>query len=169
MADLRSCSSSEDETIGEESESSSCSHKGIRNTVEEKRRMRNARKKRRRAKRSCQQEEHDILSKRLQVAQEKVELADKLRKKIETDAAKYQGMARTYYDRYCWEVQKRKETLKDYRLESMKRQVTGKGKEKLVFIHNEIDKSNLVDPIAHGEHQPVYLGRGSFGIVKLQV
>ena len=168
MADLRSYSSSEDETI-EELELNVCTRKGSRNTVEEKRKMRNARKKRRRAERSCRQDEHDILSKRLQMAQEKVELVEKLRKRTEVNAAKYQGMARTYYDRYCWELHKRKEALKECRLNTLKPQTSDKGKQKLVFVHNEIDENNLVDPIVDGKRQPIYLGRGSFGIVRLQI
>ena len=154
--------------------SDSCRH-GVRNTIEEKKAMRNSREKLRREERRCRQEEEStLLSKRLQIAQNKAELEEKQRKIIEKDAAKYQGMAHTYYDRFCWELHRRKEAQKELRLDALKqlssnRKNNEKGKEKSVFLFNEIDEANLEDPVFEGERQEVYLGRGSFCIVKLQM
>ena len=38
------------------------------------------------------------------------------RSQVESDAKIFEGMARTYFDQYCWEVQRRKEVMKREKL-----------------------------------------------------
>ena len=145
-----------------------------RNTLEQKRKMRNLRKKRKRAAKRLAKEDEDALSvKRLQLAQDNIKVEEKMRKKAQGEAAKYKGMARTYFDRYCWEVQQRRTVMKEYRLETIKKLLPGKSDRnqdtKTVYVHNEINPANLLNPLIKGERKDVYLGRGSFGIVKMQM
>ena len=63
---------------------------------------------------------------------------------------KFKGMTRTYFDRFCWEVEQQKERL-------------ASNKTKVEYVSNQI---NL---IINGEHKKVYWGRGSFSFVKVQL
>ena len=137
------CSNSSDKG-GEEKESIP-THKR-KNTLEEKREMRSRRKKRRRQERADQRRKAKITA----LAQ----------------TTRYKCMARSYWDRWQWELMKRKEVMR----EQQKLQVCMKYRNAnpkvnpTIHVH-QIDTSLLSDP-AEGE---VYLGRGSFSVVRLQI
>lgn len=127
------------------------------NTDEEKRRMRNARKKRLR-----RQKRHDksikCLKSRLVTAQEKAQ-------GNETRIIVLKRMTRTFWERWRWELEKRKEAMTMAGLTA--RQFHS---QRTTVVHlQEIDSSMLMDPQFSGEQQECYLGRGSFGAVKLQL
>ena len=76
-----------------------------RNTIEEKRTMRNIRKKKKRnAIREAKEAEEVTLQKRVCLTEDAVRLEQTKRVQAESDVKKYKGMARTYFDRFCWEV-----------------------------------------------------------------
>lgn len=70
-------------------------------------------------------------------------------------------MARDYWDRWQWELHKRKEEM--YHQKKTSRKVSDTG-----LLH-QIDPSQLSDPIQGDKPTEVYLGRGSFSIVRLKV
>ena len=107
--------------------------KSRRNTVQEKRAMRRERKKKRKMKKS------------------------RLAKDLVRDMRLYKIMARDYWDRWQWEMQKRKEEM---RLRTIAPRHASNS------LH-EIDPSQLSDPIQDGRPTEVYLGRGSFSVVRL--
>lgn len=141
-----------------------------RNTIEEKRRMRNMRKSRKRSRKddAVKGEEEEIAGKRLLLAQEQCALEEKLRAAAEAEARKFKGMVKTYFDRFCWEVEQReadKQNGRSQRPGSTSRSAGATGK---CAVH-EISAKNLEDPIIDGEQKAVYVGRGSFAIVRAQM
>ena len=146
--------------------------KELRHTAAEKRRMRNNRKKRMRAARHHAIEtrgQEDIIAKRLSLVHENLQLEEKLRMKAEGNAAKYQGMARTYFDRFCWEVQQRKAAIRQHKQEQLQFGQRGESCRKTKYMFNEINPKQLHDPVIGDSRETLYLGRGSFGIVRLQI
>lgn len=84
----------------------------LRNTIEKKRQMRIIRKKKKHnAIREAKETSNS--AKRLCLAKDEVRLEQVKRVQAESDAKKYRGMARTYFDCICWEVgrYRREETL----------------------------------------------------------
>jgi hypothetical protein len=145
-----------------------------RNTIAEKRKMRNERKKRKRKnlRRQILPKKSDIVDqRRFLLVQERLEMEKTMRAKAEADVKKYRGMARTYFDRFCWEVKERKELLRRQRLASLNPVQTARtsSPSKTVCLFNEIDVANLQDPVSCGEQEEKYIGRGSFSIVKVQL
>ena len=129
---------------------------GRKNTAVEKKRMRNLRIKRKR---------------KLQAALRKKE-TEKLKNKLKLEHQKQMAsehkirvlkcMARTYWERWHWELEKRKETLREYkRGRNGSLQVPGS------TLH-EIDPSMLHESIVEGKEKEHFIGRGSFSIVKVQ-
>ena len=115
------------------------------NTAEEKRRMRNARKRRMR-----KIERKPVRKLKRELKEERTK-ADIHAKRI----IRLTAMARSYWERWRWELQKRQETLLTTPIDKIT---------KLTNLH-EIDEAFLLN-LKGGEK---YLGRGCFGIVKLQV
>ena len=72
-----------------------------------------------------------------------------------SEAGLYKRIARTYWDRWQWELQKRK-------LPASAQQPT-----KLFQLH-KIDPNDLNDPVIDGNAKEMYIGRGSFSVVRLQ-
>ena len=127
------------------------------NTIEEKRRMRNERKKRLR-RQKLHAKSIKSLKCKLVAAQEKVQSSD-------TRITVLKRMTRTFWERWRWELEKRKEAMTMARLTARHFHL-----QRTTVIHLlEIDSSMLVDPMFNGEQQECYLGRGSFGVVKLQL
>ena len=121
-----------------------------RHSVKERRQMQNARKKRKRL--------HEVCS--------KVNLKQQLhleRKHLTLEKAtmlKYKCIARSFWDRWQWELCRRKEELRD----SLRQpNVTHQP------IHHQIDPSELVDPICNGKPSTLYIGRGLFSVVRVQL
>lgn len=73
------------------------------------------------------------------------------------DVVLYRQMARHYWDRWQWELQKSKEAV---RANTEQVQTVG--------LH-EIEPAFLMNPNKNGEPTEVYLGQGSFSIVKLKI
>lgn len=120
------------------------------NTAEEKKRMRNSRKKRKRSKkRNC-------LLKAVVDEQE-------LRKQSETKVLHYRSMARSYWERWQWELRQRREAMMLVRSTSLS---PANSTSQVTKVH-EIDPTLLHDPVK-GSLEKVFLGQGSFSVVKLQ-
>lgn len=125
------------------------------NTVTEKRKMRNTRKKRMRHKRAeLRQAETDRL--RLDLDYERRE-----RHRNELRVRVYKNMSRTYWERWRWELQKRKEAMKEKLVSQQRFKLTQCACPKL----QQVDPSMLVDVLGSDSQ---FIGRGSFGIVKVQ-
>ena len=124
------------------------------NTTEEKRKMRNLRKKRLR----CTRNQAKTI-KRLKSTLEATKL------KVEEDERKITALrTRTFWEMWRWELEKRKETM------IMTRRAGQLQLQQSTHLHiPEIDSSMLSDPFLNGEKQECYVGRGSFGVVKLQL
>ena len=127
------------------------------NTSVEKRKMRNARKKRKRV-------QH--LRGRMKDLQNSLEHSRTSVKRQEERVKYYRQISRTYWERWRWELQKRRETMIEIKSRKNTTQTTSDSAPSLQ-IHN-IDPTMLTDNKVDGKPQEVYLGRGSFGIVKLQ-
>lgn len=138
-----------------------------RNTIEEKRRMRNMRKSRKRSRRvdDVKVEEEEIAQKRLVLAKEECDAEKKLRVAAEAEVRKFRGMAKTYFDRFCWEVEQRRAAMVTGSSHHPK--ITGSGGVKYGF--HEISMNNLEDPVVDGQQKSLYVGRGSFAIVRVQL
>ena len=126
-----------------------------KNTIKEKKEMRNSRRRRMRRRNPKQLEKVCIKQ-----MKQKIEIANlemiKKDKRIET----LRCMTRTFWERWKWELEKRKEALwlsktSNHRLQSTE----------VKFYINEIDPSLLTHPIVKDKQTECYLGRGSFGIV----
>ena len=158
--------------IGEQGESSAisssdsrskkCNKKFKQNTTEQKKRMRNERKKRKRKTHRCQAmaESTAILKFDLHKEQEQC-------KRFKAEAGLYKNMARTYWDRWQWELQKRRECL----LEQYRPQQKGNGaasQTRVLPAVHEISSTDLKDPVVDGVPTEIYVGRGSFSVVRLQ-
>lgn len=135
-----------------------------KNTLEEKRRMRNDRIRRKRQLRSmaC-----DIL--KAEVAESK-----KAQEKSDAQSILHRNMARTYWDRWHHELDERKSSMSReteylFRLRhSMKMPQSDDTKTTHLPI---IDRNMLTNPSSLGEtpsDKDVFVGRGSFGVVKYQ-
>ena len=118
------------------------------NTKDEKKAMKKARKKRKR--------------KRVKELKREIESERKEREKAESLCTKYRCMSRTYWERWRWELQQRREAMVRERMTTKTCSVK--------FVLPSIDPSMLEDPVVDGKIQETcYVGRGSFGIVRLQI
>lgn len=104
--------------------------------------------------------------KRLCLAAEKLQEERRRGEKQKTSALLYKSMARTYWDRWQWELQKRKEAMQELRTGGQRRQPESHGS--LLPAVHQIDPSHLTDPVIEGNSKEVYVGRGSFSVVRLQ-
>ena len=83
-----------------------------------------------------------------------------LRKESEKNVIHYRMMARSYWERWHWELLQRKEALQR------------SGGSTCVSIEPcvlEIDEALLLDPAIEHQEPEVYVGQGSFGVVKLKL
>ena len=71
-------------------------------------------------------------------------------------AIMYKQMARDYWDRWQWEMRQRKEEI------GRRQALQSKS------LH-QIDPSQLSDPIQDGKAMEIFIGRGSFSIVRLKI
>lgn len=118
------------------------------NTEQEKKAMKRARKKRKR-------------SMKLKELKAEVDIQKNLKESAVRSHIKYVGMSRTYWERWRWELQERRQLLISQRMAS-------RSLPPLVeFVLPCIDPAMLKDPLINGEHKECYVGRGSFGIVRL--
>ena len=101
------------------------------------------------------------------LTEEQLKLETQKCHKAESEAKKFKGMAMTYFDRFCWEVQRRRDIM-----DKQKQAALGKGPKPSVkkeFQLHEINTQNLQDPVVDGSQEVAYLGQGTFGIVKVQM
>lgn len=124
------------------------SHK---NTRKEKLIMNKIRRKRKKCKKTM----------KVKIQHLKKEVASEmdLRKQAEKSVSTYKSISRTYWERWRWELHKRREAIKELRMSKVSKATSSTN----YFLH-EIDESMLKDPL-EGE---TYLARGCFGIVRLQ-
>ena len=126
-----------------------------KNTIQEKRKMRHERKKRKRCK--------------AKLLEAHLDLERTLRSEAEKKVALYKNMSRSYWERWRWELEQRKECM--VREKSLlSRQCLRTTEVPKVHVH-EIDPDVLLNPVASsdGEDNEVFVGRGSFGVVRLQI
>lgn len=121
------------------------------NTIDEKRRMRRARRNRIRS--------------RSKVLEAQVQLQSTLRSEAEKKLVLYKNMCRSYWERWHWELQQRKDSMSIER-----RTISRKSNDKnLVLKVHEINPDLLQNPkISDSSDEEVYIGRGSFAVVQLQ-
>ena len=97
------------------------------------------------------------------------QLESKLRTEAEKKLTLYKNMTRSYWERWRWELQQRKELMsleKGSCHEVLRNKMNNCNEIKL----HEIDPTLLKDPISsNGERCETYIGRGSFAVVKLQL
>ena len=120
--------------------------------------MRNARKKRKRS--------------QLNKATEEVQLEAKRRVDAERKVVLYKNISRSYWERWRWELQQRKDLMLQERGTYHKlcghKTDCGSASGKVKVL--EIDLTMLKDPVnADGRSSETYIGRGSFAVVKLQI
>lgn len=127
-----------------------------KNTIIEKKRMRNLRiKRKRKLQAALKNKESETLKNELKLEHQKqIESEHKIRV--------LKCMARTYWERWHWELEKRKEELSEYR-----RGHNGSLQVPSSSLH-EIDPTMLHDPILEGKEKEHFVGRGSFSVVKIQ-
>ena len=118
--------------------------------------MRNEHKKRLRHKRKQCSTKRSIteLKCKLEAAQEKVA-------ESELKIVNLKRMSRTFWERWKWELEKRKEAV------MMSKHDPGTTQQTNIYLQ-EISYSMLTNPLVNGEQRKYYLGRGSFGVVRLQ-
>lgn len=127
------------------------------NTIEQKRKMRNLRKKRMRKNGTRQQLKQKVSSLKGELKAVKQNL-----KEGEHKITVLRSMSRTYWERWRWELEKRKEAI------LMKSRVSSRVHSLHPVVH-EIDPSLLTDPVVNEKQQEHYIGRGSFAVVRLQL
>ena len=125
------------------------------NTVSEKRAMRRERRKRRRKMKMIKRKKKSKNIKKQDIQQQ----SDPKSNALVRDMILYKQMARDYWDRWQWEMHRRKEEMSKKASKSIN---TSKS------LH-QIDPSQLSDPIQGGRPAEIFLGRGSFSIVRLKV
>ena len=113
------------------------------NTRQEKQKMKKERRRRKTKMNKC-------------VMLEKIKLEEDKRLAAEKDVVRYKSMSRCYWERWQWELKQHKEELKKKNL------LVAGGSELL-----QVDISQLQNP--SGMENDVYIGRGSFGVIRLQV
>lgn len=149
-----------------------------KNTKEEARKMRNDRKKRKRRGRNCFSSGVAASTQSLKSLEA---LRDELKKEREESNKKlrqvclYKNMARSYWERWQWELQKRRETLREQQViarcipKPCSTQVQAQHTPSSSSLH-EIFPDLLQDPPKpDGSTEEEYIGRGSFAVVRLQL
>ena len=128
------------------------------------RRMRNERKKRKR----LQKKKSKCCSKSM-IANLKQELRkeQEVVKRKDMEVIRYKSMARSYWDRWQWELQKRKEAHRDQ--VKLARGVQLPSQSGFASSQHEINPEHLSNPTQDGKPCEIYLGRGSFSVVRLQL
>ena len=122
------------------------------NTDEERKAMKKSRKRRRRKKKV-----NELMT--------EIDTQKKLRESAIQSNKKYVSMCRTYWERWRWELQVRRDLMINERLTRR----CSQSKQVVKCVPPCIDPSMLEDPLIDGRCKECYVGRGSFRIVRLQV
>lgn len=130
-----------------------------RNSLQEKRRMRAERKKRKRRMKAITRQELKMAAKLKTDIDNKQSQLEASQNKMQM----YKNMARTYWERWRWESQKRKESLVPHVYHQQPSQYCLTTDLTLPPQINPAMLNNLNQGLTN------YIGRGSFGVVKLQL
>ena len=122
------------------------------NTRKEKLMMNKLRRKRKKRKKAMKLE--------VQRLKKEVALEKNLRKQVETSLSTYRSISRTYWERWRWELHKRREAIQQLKI--------NKPVDSDNYLLHEINPLMLKDPTDGEIHKETYLARGCFGIVRLQ-
>ena len=127
-----------------------------KNTPSEKRKMRKERRKRKRL-------ESEVSA---QAVADTLKQERELRTKAQVEVWKYKRMSRSFWERWQWELQQRKEYLQAQKNYSRSFR-SGSGITNTTIL--EIDPKHLLLPPSMQSVDECYIGRGSFGVVKVQL
>ena len=100
------------------------------------------------------------MSERIASLKEEVQREQHLRKESDKKVIHYRMMARSYWERWHWELLQRKEALQRSR---------GGTRVSVEPRLLEIDEALLLNPEIELQESEVYVGQGSFGVVKLKL
>ena len=161
--------SEQDDCTQSLSKSSSSGTKAVKrkysrqNTLDEKRKMRRDRLRRKRR-------EPRMLKKKICQLKSELTTESSLRNTAELNVIAFKNRATTFWERWRWELEKRREAMISLLrtrtpATSSRSAVVGQSK----FHLQEIDPTMLQNPVICGEEKEHFVGRGSFGIVKVQV
>lgn len=126
-----------------------------KHSLDAKRLMRKQRKKRKRFQKKTSKAE----------LQQELRKVKEVHKSSEIEVLRYKSMARSYWDRWQWDLMKRKEVMRD----SLTRRHQRSESQSLIPVLHEINPDYLTDPVVDGKPNARYIGRGSFSVVRLQV
>ena len=105
------------------------------------------------------------LRKNIRQLQEELTGESVLRKKAESNVVAFKNRAWTFWECWRWELEKRREAMTSL-LQTRKLAASGHVVRQSTL--QEIDPEMLKDPVV-GEKEDKHVGRGSFGIVSVQV
>ena len=103
---------------------------------------------------------------RVKFLQSKLEDERILRAEATKKVALYHKMSQSFWERWRWELQQRKEVMK--REKVLMSGANGVKTCQTLRIH-EIDPQSLANPSLISDDHSTYIGRGSFGVVRVQV
>ena len=85
-----------------------------------------------------------------------------LKEKAELSVIAFKNRARTFWERCRWELEKRREPMVNFQ-SKVQTNATSK------ITVQEIEPSMLCDPVVNGKKEARYVGRGCFGVVRVQL
>ena len=103
---------------------------------------------------------------RVKFLQSKLEDERVLRAEVTKKVTLYHKMSRSFWERWRWELQQRKELIKRERV--LLSGVDCVKTREILKIH-EVDPQLLANPPLISDDSSTYIGRGSFGVVRVQV
>lgn len=133
------------------------------NTVEEKRKMRKERNKRKKG--SMKGSTKKLLRDDIKHLREQMTAESQLWQKAELSVIAQRNRARTFWERWRWELEKQREAMINLCQQRVRKSPAVGG----VVSIQEIDLSMLYNPVIDGKEEVHYVGRGSFGIVRAQM
>ncbi len=136
--------------------------RGVRHTLQEKRKMRNARKRKKRNLKSLE---------KVEVVKELVKEREKCREVI-TKNIVIKNMAKTFWERWRHELEEHKALQRRAQEQKFNSYLTRSSDITESSKLQVVDRSLLSDPIEFGKRpsdRDLFVGRGSFGVVKCQI
>ena len=139
-----------------------------RHSLKDIRKMRKKRKMRKRFQRILKKKE--CAKQAIRTLEKEVKKEKELSKKNEAQIQRYKCMARSYWDRWQWELQKRKEVHREQALAARCLGLHTVPKNASIDSSqpHEINPDHLVDPVQNGKSSKLFIGRGSFSVVRLK-
>ena len=87
-----------------------------------------------------------------------------LKAKAEMNVIAFKNRARTFWEQWQWELEKRREAIRDLQLTQLKAKCPHKCSCNSYL--QEVDPSTLNDPNINGKQEEHCVGHGSFSVVK---